>query len=48
MQGNMDDYVPFGNVVGDIVPDSEGVVADDETCGNMSGITVKRRTRADA
>jgi hypothetical protein len=40
--------VPFGNVVGDIVTDSEGVVTDDETCGNMSGISVKRRMQADA
>ena len=31
----MDAFVPFGDVVGNVVTDSERVVTDDETCGDI-------------
>ena len=37
--------VPLGDVVGNIVTDSKGVVTDDKTYGNMS---MSRKVRADA
>jgi len=38
----MDVMIPFGNVVGDVVTDSDRVVTDDETCRDMSALKMNR------